>query len=195
MKKEQLFEALSEVGDDLITMAEQKRFASPWRKWAPTAAVLAVALCIGALAMPHFHGGEQETAAITAEETEECVVEEAAICEEAPCECIDESKAPDLSVFDSVEEGTFVSLDDVRCAVEEENFDWLAETFVQPAEKSQVKVREAVTEEDRLYLLISLPDEKGVTKEYIIRFTQDGWYYETINELMPDATAETESSR
>ena len=204
MKKEQLFEALSEVGDDLVLMAEQMRFVSPWRKWAQTAAILAVVVCFGVLVLPYFPvgcGSTQETAAMlttdsAVEETEEYVAEESAVCEEefdeckeeTPCECVDEIKVPDLSVSDSIDEGAAVTLDDVRRAVAEENFDWLAETFVQPMEESLVKVFEAVTEEDWLFLLISLPDQKGVTKEYIIRFEENGWYYETVNEIMPDGT-------
>ncbi|MBP3633833.1 MAG: hypothetical protein J6J43_04585 [Oscillospiraceae bacterium] len=98
MNKEQLFEALSDVGDDLLVMAERKHFASPWRKWGQTAAVLAVVVCLTALALPYFPAGcgaapkSAETAVMTEEcaaedvEYEECVVEECE--EEAPTESI-----------------------------------------------------------------------------------------------------------
>lgn len=201
MKKEQLFEALSEVGDDLVLMAEKMRFVSPWRKWAQTAAILAVVVCFGVLALPYFpmgcgSSGETAVPTLSVEETEEYVAEESAVCEEefdecmeeTPCECVDEIKVPDLSVSNGIDEGTTVTLEDVQRAVADENYDWLAETFVQPMEESRVKVFEAVTEEDWLFLLISLPDQKGAAKEYIIRFEENGWHYETVNEIMPDGT-------
>ena len=199
MKEEQLFEALSEVGDDLIDMAARKRFVSPWRKWGQAAAIFAVVVCLGALAASFFPTGfeyAKETSAptltmdSTEEEYEECVVEETVLCEETPCECVDESAIPDLSVSDSIEEDAAVTLDEVRRAVAEEDHEWLAKTFVQPVEETAVNIIEAVTEDDRLFLLISLPDEKVVTKEYIIRFEEDSWYYETINELEPDGITE-----
>lgn len=56
MNKETLFEALSDVGDDLLVMAEHKRFVSPWRRWGQTAAVLAVVVCLSALAVPYLGG-------------------------------------------------------------------------------------------------------------------------------------------
>lgn len=60
MNKETLFQALSDVGDDLLDMAENKRFVNPWRKWGQMAAVLAVVVCLGALAAPYLsNAGEQ----------------------------------------------------------------------------------------------------------------------------------------
>ena len=71
MNKEMLFEALSDVGDDLLVMAENKRFVSPWRKWSQMAAVLAVVICLGALAVPYLTGdGTAETTSAPMEKTE-----------------------------------------------------------------------------------------------------------------------------
>lgn len=64
MNKEKLFEAMSDVGDDLLVMAEQKRFTSTWRKWGQMAAVFAVIVCAGALAFPYLSSvGTKDTAA------------------------------------------------------------------------------------------------------------------------------------
>ena len=391
MNSERLMDALAEVGDDLIVMAENKRFTSPWRKWGQTAAVLAVVVCLGALALPYLPmgcGNAKETAAPTltmdsaAEETEECVeyaAEETVAEETIAEECYDavtdkseaegaaepQAEAEDLRAEpmtkivcrgtyyyllpeDTVtgvpplgeELGTVTSyedlslagcrvytvpystwfgnhavngqpvtqqiyvqtlsgyrygvtnnekvvsrytIDDVRRAIEEDDMKWLADTFVQPIEvaggvdfsdmselsseelntmflastvmntgtvvsdqwKDEMegtyvvpisdvrwrldrfldagyvyepeqtgfydKARDAmvcpaemivydkvditvhaaeVIEENKLFLLISLPEQKGATKEYIIRFDEDSWRYETINELEPDGITE-----
>lgn len=385
MNGERLFEALADVGDDLIVMAERKRFVSPWRKWGQTAAILAVVVCLGALAASFFPTGfeyAKETAAptltmdSTEEEYEECVEEEAVAesilvetdSAESPTEGAAEPQAEaDLRAKPKTKivcRGTFYyiqedvkiegvpplgeelspvtdsddyslvgcrvftvpystwfgnyavngepvtqqiyvqtlsgylygttynekvvsryTIDDVRVAVDKGNYEWLAETFVQPIETaggvdfmdsseltseelntmffastvmntgvvladmwiddktgeyvvpiSDVhwrlyrfldggydyvpeetelydEVRDAlvcpvakvkydrvditvhaaeVIEENKLFLLISLPEQKGVTKEYIIRFDGGSWRYETINELEPDGIAETE---
>jgi len=62
MKKETLFEAMSGVGDDLLVMAEEKKFVNPWQKWGQLAAIFAVVLCAGLVAAPYLiHHGDQET--------------------------------------------------------------------------------------------------------------------------------------
>ena len=67
MNKEKLFEALSDVGDDLLVMAEEKKFTSTWRKWGQMAAVAAVVLGISALAIPYLNGyGAKESADLAA---------------------------------------------------------------------------------------------------------------------------------
>ena len=377
MNGERLFEALTAVGDDLIVMAENKRFVSPWRKWGQAAAVIAVVVCLGALAvsrLPTGLEGAKETASPTltmesaVEETEECVeyaAEETVAEETIAEECYDavtdkseaEGAAEDLRAEPMTKivcRGTFYyiqedvkiegvpplgeelspvtdsddyslvgcrvftvphatwygnyavngepvtdqiyvqtlsgylygttynekvvsryTIDDVRLAVNKGNYEWLAETFVQPIETaggvdfmdsseltfeelntmffastvmntgvvvadmwiddktgeyvvpiSDVhwrlyrfldggydykpeetelydEVRDAlvcpvakvkydrvditvhaaeVIEENKLFLLISLPEQKGVTKEYIIRFDGGSWRYETIHE-------------
>lgn len=400
MNKEKLFEALSEVGDDLIAMAEHKRFASPWRKWGQTAAVLAV-VCLGVLALPYFPmgcGSSMETAESTAAVTEsvtedlEYAVEEAVeACEEVlEEETVVEESALHDGVTDAEQDagaepqkseedgqtlraepltkiicrgtyyylepegtvkgvpplgeelGTVTSyedlslagckvytvpystwfgnhavngqpvtqliyvrtlsgyrygttcnekvvsrytMDDVRKAMEEDNMKWLTDNFVQPIEVAggvdfsdvselsseelntmflastamntgtvvadqwlneaegtyvvpvsdvrwrldrfldegyvyepqktgfydeardamvcpmemivydsmNITVHAAeVLDGNRLFLLISLPDQKGVTKEYIIRFDDDSWRYEIINEIEPDSAPEEE---
>ena len=57
MNKETLFEAMADVGDDLLVMAEEKRFTSTWRKWGQMAAMLAVVLCVGAVTVGYFNAG------------------------------------------------------------------------------------------------------------------------------------------
>ncbi len=386
MNSERLMEALAEVGDDLIVMAENKRFHSPWRKWGQTAAVLAVVVCLGALALPYLPmgcGNSQETAAPTltmesaVEEFEECVVEEA-VAEERFDAVTDKSQQVDEGAAEAQNEeaslraepmtkiicrGTYYyltpedtvtgvpplgeelgtvesyedlslngcrvytvpystwfgnhavngqpvtqqiyvqtlsgyrygftnnekvvsryTIDDVRQAMEEDDMKWLADTFVQPIETAggvdftdsaelsseelntmflastvmntgtvvsdrwmdesegayvvpisdvrwrldrfldegyvyepektgfydearaamvcpeemivydrlDITVHAAeVIEGNKLFLLISLPEQKGVAKEYIIRFDDDSWRYELIHELEPDSAAET----
>ena len=388
MNKEMLFDALSEVGDDLVIMAEQKRFVSPWRKWGQTAAVLAVVVCLGVLALPYFPMGcgnsaeRAETTAMTSPapdmETEECVVEEsleetaevteeegevydgAGETEDPEAQAKVEKAEPltkiicrgtyyylmpedfvtgvpplgeELGTVESYEDLSLAgctvytvpystwfgnhavngqpvtqliyirtlsgyrygftnnekvvsryTMNDVRQAIEKDDMKWLADTFVQPievaggvdfSEISELSSEELNTmflastvmntgtvvsdqwmnekegtyvvpisdvrwrldrfldagyvyepektdfyddarramvcpiekvvydtlnitvhaaeilDENRLFLLISLPDQKGVTKEYIIRFDDDSWRYETIHESAPDGIAET----
>ena len=400
MNNEMLFDALSEVGDDLIVMAEQKRFVSPWRKWGQTAAVLAVVVCLAVLALPYFpmgcgsSGERAESTAMTSPtltteaQTEECAAEETV--EECVEVCEEEVVTDESTLHDSItdaeqdagaeepgegaqglraepltkiicrgtyyylmpedfvtgvpplgeELGTVTSyedlslagctvytmpystwfgnyavngepvtqqiyvrtlsgyrygftynekvvsrytMDDVRQAVNKGNFDWLAETFAQPIETAggvdfmdsselsseelntmffagtvmntgvvvanmwiddtageyvvpisdvrwrldrfldegyvyepektelydedrhalvcpEAKVKydrvdmivhaAEILDENKLFLLISLPDQKGVTKEYVIRFDDDSWRYETIHESAPDGIAE-----
>lgn len=57
MKKEDLFRAIGDVGDDLIHMAEHKRFPNYWKKWVPMAACMALIVGLGAMALPYFPMG------------------------------------------------------------------------------------------------------------------------------------------
>ena len=57
MKKELLFRALNDVGDDLLHMAENRRFANPWKKWASLAACLVLIVSLSVLALPYFPMG------------------------------------------------------------------------------------------------------------------------------------------
>lgn len=384
MNEELLFEALSEVGDDLLVMAENRRFVSPWRKWGQTAAALAVVVCLGVFALPYFPRGcgsvaeQEKTMASTTQETcivEESTAEEVMECEEAADGAAGEdtalSEAPEAEVRQSTKaepmtkiicRGTYYyllpedtvtgvpplgeelgtvesyedlslagstvytvpystwfgnhavngqpvtqqvyvqtlsgyrygttcnekvvsryTIDDVRRAIEEDDMKWLADTFVQPIEtaggvdfmdSAELSSEELNTmflastvmntgtvvsarwmdeaegtyvvpisdvrwrldrfldegyvyepqttefydadrhamvcpvskvkfdlmditvhaaeelDENRLFLLISLPEQKGVAKEYIIRFDEDSWRYETIHEIDPDSAAE-----
>ena len=54
MKQEKIFEALSGVGDDLLQMAQYRRFPNAWRRWGRTAACIALVLCLTAIALPYF---------------------------------------------------------------------------------------------------------------------------------------------
>ena len=47
MKQEKLFTALADVGDDLLDMAQNKRFVNPWKRWGRIAACLAVVIALG----------------------------------------------------------------------------------------------------------------------------------------------------
>ena len=379
MNEERLFEVLGDVGDDLIVMAEHKRFVSPWRKWGQTAAILAVVVCLGVLALPYFPMGCGSASESAAQVTMEYAVEESA-CEEEfeeACEVFDTTveetveeaepqqsadggkmKQPgaltkavcrgtyfylepvkedmgvpplgeELGLITDAEDPALIScrvftvpystwftnyavnglpvtqmvvvqtpsgyrygttcnekvvsrytVDDVRLALNKENYQWLADTFVLPIERqggvqfreaaelsseelhtmflasvsmntgvtvcdywyddkdtyivpvSDVKWRlarfldegyaykpeetthydreldalvfdieelswkqETVTvraaellDENVLWMLISLPDQKGVTKEYCIRFDEDSWRYEYINEISPEGS-------
>ena len=72
MKQEKLFEALCNIGDDLILMAQSKRYINHWRRWGRTAACLALVLCLTVLALPYFPmgcGAKEEAPAETPAET------------------------------------------------------------------------------------------------------------------------------
>ncbi len=57
MKNEDLFRAIGDVGDDLIHMAEHRRFSGQWKKWLSMAASIALIVSLGALALPYFPMG------------------------------------------------------------------------------------------------------------------------------------------
>lgn len=57
MKQEKLMHALTDVGDDLLEMANHRRFPNHWKKWGRTAACLALVLCLTAVALPYFPMG------------------------------------------------------------------------------------------------------------------------------------------
>lgn len=68
MKQEKLFEALCNIGDDLILLAQNKRYINHWRRWGRTAACLALVLCLTVLALPYFPigcGAKEEAPAET----------------------------------------------------------------------------------------------------------------------------------
>ncbi len=94
MNKEQLFRALTEIGDDLLLAAQTKRFVNPWKRWGKLAACIALVLCLGVVALPYFPVGcgavEQAPAALveTPEETPaETPAEAPAMEETAEEEC------------------------------------------------------------------------------------------------------------
>ena len=99
MREEMLFRALTEIGDDLLLMAQQKRFPNPWKRWGKLAASVALVLCLATFALPYLpmgcgSAGAPKTESVTtttteeskAEETEEFVKEESAVEESAEME-------------------------------------------------------------------------------------------------------------
>lgn len=103
MREKMLFRALTEIGDDLLLMAQQKRFPNPWKRWGKLAASIALVLCLATFALPYLpmgcgSAGAPKTESVTttttesteaesrAEETEECVKEESAVEESAEME-------------------------------------------------------------------------------------------------------------
>lgn len=96
MKKEDLLRALGDVGEDLLHMAEHKKFYNQWKRWASLAACLALVIGLGIWSLPHLGTSmkESEAAAEAPMEspTMDCVVEESAVedyeykTEEAPME-------------------------------------------------------------------------------------------------------------
>lgn len=93
MKREKIFEALTDIGDDLLELARNKRYINHWKRWGRTAACLALVLCLTALALPYFPigcGSATEEAALAVEEApaakQEAVMEEMPAAEEAPAE-------------------------------------------------------------------------------------------------------------
>ena len=209
MNEQMLMQALSEVGDDLIEMAEKKQFVNPWRKWAQTAAILAVVVCLGVFALPYFPMGcgssMETTAQVTTEEApmelcdeavEEC---EEAVVEETAAETVEQSQTlgtdegtEDLLLSEEKMQSRIqISVDDVQRALEEEDFLWLADTFVLPVEDDcddpmDITVQEANLEEDMLYLQIMLPEKGNVIKEYILQYDQDSWRYISVSEVNSD---------
>ena len=103
MKKEYLFRALGDVGDDLIHMAETRKFYNQWKKWVSLAACLALIVSLSALVLPYFPMGcgsskestTEECAAPAEKEKAEAPAEEApAMEEEAKMEAATEESAP-----------------------------------------------------------------------------------------------------
>lgn len=99
MKQEKIFEALSGVGDDLLELAQNRRFVNHWKRWGRTVACLALVLCLTALALPYFPiGCGSSTGTVAPEAAPEAPAEmpemeemkqETAAAEEAPA-----AKAP-----------------------------------------------------------------------------------------------------
>lgn len=54
MKQDILMEALTGIGDDLLQLAQTKRFPNPWRQWGKVAACMALVLCLSVLALPYL---------------------------------------------------------------------------------------------------------------------------------------------
>lgn len=50
-------EALTGIGDDLLQLAQTKRFPNPWRQWGKLVACMALVLCLSVLALPYLPTG------------------------------------------------------------------------------------------------------------------------------------------
>lgn len=108
MKQEKIFEALTDIGDDLLELARNKRYINHWKRWGRTAACLALVLCLTALVLPYFPmgcGSATEEAAPSVEEApaakQEAAIEETP-AEEAPmADAVEpeESKAEAVTVW------------------------------------------------------------------------------------------------
>lgn len=57
MKQDKIMEALTGIDDDLLALAQKQFSVHPWKRWAPTAACLALVLCLTAVALPYFPMG------------------------------------------------------------------------------------------------------------------------------------------
>lgn len=88
MKEERLFEALANIGDDLLIMAQNKRFANPWKRWGKMAACIALVLCLTVAALPYLPMGcgAAEEAPATEEAAEAPAAEEETVMEQTPAE-------------------------------------------------------------------------------------------------------------
>ena len=89
MKEEKLLRALGDIGDDLLCMAEHRRFANGWKKWASLAATLVLVVSLGLLALPYFPMGcgasapDRNNSAVSSTET-------------APADSVDTSSKPEI---------------------------------------------------------------------------------------------------
>lgn len=158
MKKEDLFYALGDVSEDLLQMAEEKKFGSPWKRWAPLAACLALVVGIGLLSLPQPTESEAPKASMYTADME-CAVEEFAVAEEAPAEA---------------EEKSVYTAEDVQIAFENGDHDWILETFVRPYEDVGGLYVKQVSVDDNTALLLVGHNIYG-EKQYKIQFNEDGW--------------------
>lgn len=128
MKKEFLFRALGDVGDDLLHMAEHKKFPNQWKKWVSLAACLVLVVSLSVLVLPYFPmgcGASSESAAPEAEApaaTENAAPEEEeAAAEEAPAEEAPAAEEEAPAEEEAVEEGAPAEeVPDLESGTEEE---------------------------------------------------------------------------
>lgn len=185
MKKEDLLRALGDVGEDLLHMAEHKRFYHQWKKWASLAACLALVVGLGLWSLPHLGTSVKESEAPAEAPMMDCVVEESAIedyefkTEEAPVE----EEAP--AELETQAEGTCICIElytaqDVQDAFDRGDHQWILETFVAPHEDIEgLSVKEISVEENIVRLWIVGADHGE--KQYQIRFHETGWEYVEIS--------------
>ena len=122
MKKEFLFRALGEVGDDLIHMAEHRKFSSQWKKWVSLAACFVLIISLSALVLPYFPMGcgssmKEEAAPAATEDTPVAEEEKAeAPAEEAPA-AEEEAPAEDAKMEPQEEKATEETVPDTEAGV------------------------------------------------------------------------------
>lgn len=185
MKKEDLLRALGDVGEDLLHMAEHKKFYNQWKRWASLAACLALVVGLGLWSLPHLGTSMKESEAAAEAPTMDCVVEESAIedyeykTEEAPME----EEAPAES--EAQTEDTCICIElytaqDVQDAFDRGDQQWILETFVAPNEDIEgLYVKEISVEDDMVWLWILGADHDE--KQYKILFHETGWEYMEIS--------------
>lgn len=188
MRKEDLFQALGEVGDDLLQMAEHKTFHTPWKKWASLAACLVLVVSLSVLALPYFPMGcgasmeKSEAAAPMESPTMDCVTEESAVEEyEVQMDGMPvEEEAPAEPQYAA---GTKIyTAQDVQDAFDRGDHQWILETFVATNEDIEgLYVKRISVEGDTVWLWIGYPEPCGPhdydEKQYKIRLNEDGWEY------------------
>jgi len=115
VRHETLIRALTDIGDDLLLMAQTRTFVNPWKRWGKLAACVALMICLTAISLPYFPVGcgaaeqapaAEEEAPATEIPAEEAVEEEAPT-EEAPMEEMPEqeeapAEEPDIQEVVSV---------------------------------------------------------------------------------------------
>ena len=196
MKKEDLLRALGDVGEDLLHMAEHKKFYNQWKRWASLAACLALVIGLGIWSLPHLDTSMKESEAAAEAPMMDCVVEESIVedyeykTEEAPMEEeILEEEAPAES--ETQAEGTCIRMghytaQDVQDAFDRGDHQWILETFVAPNEDIEgLYVKRVSVEDDIAWIWVGYPEPYGPhgydEKQYKIRFYEPGWEYMEIS--------------
>lgn len=175
MKKEDLFYALGDVGEDLLQMAEEKKFGTPWKRWVPLAACLVLVITFGALSLPQSEKSEAQMADMYTADmeyaVEESAVENYAEAEEAPAESRGiTDKANGIYTAQAVQD-----------AWDRGDDAWIMDTFVTPNEEIEgAYLKRVSVEDDTVWLWVGLPDTDA-EKQYEIRFEEDGWEYVEIS--------------
>ncbi len=198
MKKEDLLRALGDVGEDLLHMAEHKKFYNQWKRWASLAACLALVVSLSVLALPYFPIGcgasmeKSEAEAPMESPTMDCMVEESIVedyefkTKEEPME--EEAAAESVTQ----EEGCCIHVGDYTAQDVQDAFDrgdhqWILETFVAPHEDIEgLYVKRVSVEDDIAWIWVGYPEPYGPhgydEKQYKIRFYEPGWGYLEISE-------------
>lgn len=194
MNAEKLFSALGDVGEDLLQMAEQRRFVNPWRRWGVLAACFALVVSFSVLALPYFPMGcGASSEAPMAQGDMEYVVSDS-VAEEAPMES-PETDGKGQSVTEEQSEDLESAACDgvplywktqVQNAIDKGDDAWLLETFVKPqlGQTEGWTLEKATYADDLLCLWLLPPEEErdpnAVTQQWLmtVRIEDDGWHYQ-----------------